>query len=105
MLRDEHRLWVFQKRMMRAIFQPNKEELIGGGHKCHHDELRILYSCFTQKFMLLNLKIVIILFYFCVYLKRFFFQPGAYLICRNKDTKKVYLLYCGMSLRREFVFL
>jgi hypothetical protein len=29
-LRDEHRLWMFEKRLLRRIFGPKKDEIMGG---------------------------------------------------------------------------
>jgi hypothetical protein len=41
-LREEHRLRVFEKRMLRRIFGPKKDEIIGW--KRLHNELHNLYS-------------------------------------------------------------
>jgi hypothetical protein len=43
-LRDEHRLKVFENRMLRRIFGPKKNELKGGWRKLHNEELYNLYS-------------------------------------------------------------
>jgi hypothetical protein len=43
-LREEHRLRVFQNRMLRKIFGPKKDEVTGGRRKLHNEELRDLYS-------------------------------------------------------------
>jgi hypothetical protein len=42
-LREEHRLRVFENRMLRRIFGPKKEE-DGSWRKLHNDELHSLYS-------------------------------------------------------------
>jgi hypothetical protein len=42
-LREEHRLRVFENRVLRRIFGPKREE-DGSWRKLHNDELRSLYS-------------------------------------------------------------
>jgi hypothetical protein len=42
-LREEHRLGVFENRVMRRIFGPKREE-DGSWNKLHNDELHSLYS-------------------------------------------------------------
>jgi hypothetical protein len=42
-LREEHRLRVFENRMLRRIFGPRREE-DGSWRKLHNDELHSLYS-------------------------------------------------------------
>jgi hypothetical protein len=42
-LREEHRLRVFENRMLRRIFGPKREE-DGSWRKLHNDELHSLYS-------------------------------------------------------------
>jgi hypothetical protein len=42
-LREEHRLSVFEKRVLRRIFGPKREE-DGSWRKLHNDELHNLYS-------------------------------------------------------------
>jgi hypothetical protein len=42
-LREEHRLRVFENRMLRRIFGPKREE-DGSWRKAHNDELHSLYS-------------------------------------------------------------
>jgi hypothetical protein len=44
MLREEHRLGVFEKRVMRRIFGPKRDEGIGGWRKLHNEELHNLHS-------------------------------------------------------------
>jgi hypothetical protein len=43
-LKEEHRLRMFENRVLRRIFGPKKEELTGDWGKLHSDELHILYS-------------------------------------------------------------
>jgi hypothetical protein len=43
-LREEHRLRVFQNRVLRRIFGPKKYEVTGGWRKLHNEELHNLYS-------------------------------------------------------------
>jgi hypothetical protein len=42
-VREEHRLRVFENRVLRKIFRPKREEN-GSWRKLHNDELHILYS-------------------------------------------------------------
>jgi hypothetical protein len=43
-LRKEHRLRVFENRVLRRIFGPKRDEMTGGWRKLHNEELRDLYS-------------------------------------------------------------
>jgi hypothetical protein len=43
-LREEHRLRVFEKRVLRRIFGPKKDEVTGGWRKLHNKELHNVYS-------------------------------------------------------------
>jgi hypothetical protein len=43
-LRKEHRLRVFENRMLRRIFGPKRDEVTGEWRKLHNEELRDLYS-------------------------------------------------------------
>jgi hypothetical protein len=43
-LREELRLRVFENRMLRRIFGPKKDEVMGEWRKLHSGELHILYS-------------------------------------------------------------
>jgi hypothetical protein len=43
-LREEHRLRVFQSRVLRKIFGPKKDEVTGEWRKLHNEELHNLYS-------------------------------------------------------------
>jgi hypothetical protein len=42
--KEEHRLRVFQKRVLRRIFGLTKGEIIGGWRKLHNEEVHNLYS-------------------------------------------------------------
>jgi hypothetical protein len=43
-LREEHRLRVFENRVLRKINGPKRDELTGEWRKLHNEELRDLYS-------------------------------------------------------------
>jgi hypothetical protein len=43
-LREEHRLKVFENRVLRRIFGPERDEVTGGWRKLHNEKLRGLYS-------------------------------------------------------------
>jgi hypothetical protein len=43
-LREEHKLRVFENRVLRRIFGPNSDEEIGGRRKLHNEELLEVYS-------------------------------------------------------------
>jgi hypothetical protein len=42
-LREKHRLRVFENRVLRKIFGPKRDEVIGGWRKLHNEELHNLY--------------------------------------------------------------
>jgi hypothetical protein len=42
--RDEHRLRVFENRVLRRIFVPKRDEMTGEWRKLHNEELHNLYS-------------------------------------------------------------
>jgi hypothetical protein len=44
MLREARRLRAFENRMLRRIFEPKRDEIIGGWRKLLNKELRNLYS-------------------------------------------------------------
>jgi hypothetical protein len=44
MLREEHRLRVFENRVLRRIFGPKRGEVMGEWRKLHSEELHNLYS-------------------------------------------------------------
>jgi hypothetical protein len=43
-LREEHRLRMFENRMLRRVFGPKSEEVTGGRRKLHNKERLNLYS-------------------------------------------------------------
>jgi hypothetical protein len=43
-LREEHRLRVFENKVLRMILVPKKDEVTGEWRKLHNEELRDLYS-------------------------------------------------------------
>jgi hypothetical protein len=43
-LREEHRLRVFENRMLRRIFGPKRDEMTEGWRKLHNEEIHNLYS-------------------------------------------------------------
>jgi hypothetical protein len=43
-LREEHRLRVFENRVLRRIFEPKRDEVTGEWRKLHNEELHYLYS-------------------------------------------------------------
>jgi hypothetical protein len=43
-LREGHRLRVFENRVLRRIFGPKRDEVMGEWRKLHNEELRDLYS-------------------------------------------------------------
>jgi hypothetical protein len=43
-LREEHRLRVFENRVLRRIFGPKGDEVMGDSRKLHSEELHNLYS-------------------------------------------------------------
>jgi hypothetical protein len=43
-LKDEHRLKMFENRVLRRIFGPKRDEVTGEWRKLHNEELHDLYS-------------------------------------------------------------
>jgi hypothetical protein len=43
-LREEHKLRVFENRVLRGIFGSKRDELTGGWRKLHNEELHNLYA-------------------------------------------------------------
>jgi hypothetical protein len=43
-LQEEHRLRVFENRVLRGIFGPKRDEVIGGWRKLYNEELHNLYG-------------------------------------------------------------
>jgi hypothetical protein len=48
-LREEHKLRVFENRVLRRIFGPKMDGMRGGGRKLHNDELHNLYCSSSKK--------------------------------------------------------
>jgi hypothetical protein len=46
--REEHKMWVFQNRMLRRIFGPKKDGVMGGWRKLYNEELHHLYPSNKQ---------------------------------------------------------
>jgi hypothetical protein len=42
-LKEEHRLRVFENKVLRRIFGPKTDEAVGGWRKLHYEELHDLY--------------------------------------------------------------
>jgi hypothetical protein len=42
-MREDHRLWVFENRVLRRTSGPKRDEIIGEWRKLHHEELNDLY--------------------------------------------------------------
>jgi hypothetical protein len=42
-LREEHRVRVFENRVLRGIFGPKRDEVIGGWRKLHNGDIHNLY--------------------------------------------------------------
>jgi hypothetical protein len=43
-LREEHRLRVFESRVLRITFETKRDKIVGGWRKLHNEELHNLYS-------------------------------------------------------------
>jgi hypothetical protein len=43
-VREEHRLRVFENRMLRRIFGPKREEVVGGWRRLQNEEFHNLYT-------------------------------------------------------------
>jgi hypothetical protein len=43
-IREEHRLRVFENRMLRRVLAPKRDEVMGGWRKLHDEEICHLYS-------------------------------------------------------------
>jgi hypothetical protein len=43
-LTEEHRLRIFENKVLRRIFGPKRDEVTGEWNKLHNEELYILYS-------------------------------------------------------------
>jgi hypothetical protein len=56
-LRGEHRLRVFENRMLRRIFELKRNEVTGGWRKLHNEELHNLYSLSNTIIMIKSRRI------------------------------------------------
>jgi len=43
-LREERKLWVFENMVLRRIFEPRRDEIMGKWRRLHNEELNDLYS-------------------------------------------------------------
>jgi hypothetical protein len=43
-MREEHRLRVFENRVLRRIFGPKRDEVTGEWRRLHNEDLNVLYS-------------------------------------------------------------
>jgi hypothetical protein len=43
-LREEHKLRVFEKKVLKSLFGPKRDEVIGGWRKLYNEELHNLHS-------------------------------------------------------------
>jgi hypothetical protein len=56
-LREEHRLSVFENRVLRRIFAPKRDEIIGDWRKLHNEKLHNLYSSADMNGMIKSRRI------------------------------------------------
>jgi hypothetical protein len=54
-VREEHKLRVFENRLLRRIFGPTRHEVTGGWRQLHNEELRDLYSS-TRRIRIIKSK-------------------------------------------------
>jgi hypothetical protein len=54
-LREEHRLRVSEKRMLRITFSPKRDKVTGGWRKLHNEELHNLY-CSSSVIRMIKLR-------------------------------------------------
>jgi hypothetical protein len=83
-LREEHRLRVFENRVLRIVFGPKRNEVTGEWRKLHSEELCILYS---SPNIIRHIK-----------LRR---KRWARHVARIGEEKKVYQDFGGKSRRKE----
>jgi hypothetical protein len=55
--REEHRLRVFENRLLMRIFGPERDEMTGGLRKFHDEELHNLYSSSVIITMIISRRI------------------------------------------------
>jgi hypothetical protein len=58
MLREEHRLRVFQNRVLRGIFGPKGDDVTGEWRKLHSGELRRLYCLLGVIGVIISLRVI-----------------------------------------------
>jgi hypothetical protein len=58
-LREEHRLRVFENRVLRKIFCLKREEVVGGWRRLHNEELHNLYASPDDILLLLLLFLLL----------------------------------------------
>jgi hypothetical protein len=51
-LREEHRLRVFENRVLRRVFGPKRDEVTGGWRILHNEELSDLHRSFRNLFVM-----------------------------------------------------
>jgi hypothetical protein len=55
-LREEHKLRVFENRVLRRVFGPKRDEVIGGWRKFHNKELHKLY-CLPNTIRMMRMRL------------------------------------------------
>jgi hypothetical protein len=55
-IREEHRLRVFQNRVLRRIFGPKRDKMVGGSKKLHPEKLRNLYYNYSRNIIIHEVK-------------------------------------------------
>jgi hypothetical protein len=83
-LREEHRLRVFEDRVLREIFGPKRDEVIGGWRKPHSKELHNLY-CSPSMIRMIKSRIMI----WAGYVARMGETRNAYRILVRKPGGKI----------------
>jgi hypothetical protein len=55
-LREEHRLRIFENKVLRRIFGPKRDEVMGRWRKLHNEEFRDLYSSCPSIIRIIKLR-------------------------------------------------
>jgi hypothetical protein len=55
MLKEEHRLRVFENRVLRRIFGPKRDEVTGEWRKLHNEELE-LHNLYSSPYIIRQIK-------------------------------------------------